>query len=460
MKKLSLKWKSVLSMTCALAMIFSLTACSQSSGGSSEAKSKSTEYAKDVTSGSEIDLTLWHSMGGTNGTALNQIVNDFNSKNSGVIKITAQYQGKYDDAINKLKTAETAGSGPNLMQIYELGLRFMIDSGWVIPVQDAIDGSGWDIKQIEPNLAAYYTVNKKLYGMPFNSSTPILYYNKDAFKKAGLDVNTPPQTFAKVIEYAKKIKTATGMEGFGMWDYGWWFDQTFDNLKTPMFDQGNGRTANPKKVIGQTTLKKWMTTYKSLYTEGASPSYAVASDDVDSAFMSGKLAMCIDSTCRLTSYLKGINGKFELGCGYYPTTNSTEQIGVSIGGACFYMFKNNDSRARVAEWMFIKYAATPSVQAFWNAASGYFPVNVNAKNEQAFKDNVAKYPQFQVAIDQLHKSSSANCGFLCTIGTQVRKIEETDMGKVLNNQMTIDAAVSDITSQVNSALEDYNAANS
>lgn len=461
MKRFSPKWKSVLAMVCATAMIFGLTACSQgSSGTTASTKTKSTEYEKDLTSGSEVDLTLWHSMGGTNGAALNSIVNDFNTKNSGIVKVTAQYQGKYDDAINKLKTAETAGSGPNLMQIYELGLRFMIDSGWIIPIQDAVDASSWDIKQIEPNLAAYYTVNKKLYGMPFNSSTPILYYNKDVFKKAGLDVDNPPQTYDKIIEDAKIIKSKTGVDGLGQYNYGWWFDQCFDNLKTPMFDNGNGRTKNPTKVVGQATLTKWMTVEKSLYTEGASPAYAIKSDDVDSAFESGKLAMMIESTAGLTGYLKGINGQFQLGCGYYPTTNKTEQVGVSIGGACMYMFKSNDQRTRIAEWMFIKYTVTPAVQAFWNAASGYFPVNVNAKNEQTFKDNVAKYPQFQVAIDQLHKSSPANCGFLCTIGTQVRKIEETDMAKVINNQMSIADATKDITSQVNSALADYNEANS
>ena len=101
-----------------------------------------------------------------------------------------------------------------------------------------------------------------------------------------------------------------------------------------MFDNGNGRTKNPTKVVGGATLTKWMTVYKSLYTEGASPAYAVKSDDVDSAFESGKLGMMIESTAGLTGYLKGINGKFELGCGYYPTTNSSSQVGVSIGGAC------------------------------------------------------------------------------------------------------------------------------
>ncbi len=76
--------------------------------------------------------------------------------------------------------------GADLVQIYDIGTRFMIDSGWVVPMQQLIDEDKWDLSQVEPNIAAYYTVNGTLYSMPFNSSTPILYYNKDIFKKAGI----------------------------------------------------------------------------------------------------------------------------------------------------------------------------------------------------------------------------------------------------------------------------------
>ena len=76
--------------------------------------------------------------------------------------------------------------GADLVQIYDIGTLFMIDSGWVIPMQDMIDSEGYDVSDLEPNITAYYTVDDKLYSMPFNSSTPILYYNKDMFDKAGV----------------------------------------------------------------------------------------------------------------------------------------------------------------------------------------------------------------------------------------------------------------------------------
>ena len=100
------------------------------------------------------------------------LVNKFNSENTMGIQVEAQYQGEYDDAINKLKSAQIGNMGADLVQIYDIGTRFMIDSGWVVPMQELIDADGWDKTQIEPNIAAYYTVGDTLYSMPFNSSTP------------------------------------------------------------------------------------------------------------------------------------------------------------------------------------------------------------------------------------------------------------------------------------------------
>ncbi len=106
------------------------------------------------------------------------LVNKFNSENTMGIQVEAQYQGEYDDTINKLKSAQIGNMGADLVQIYDIGTRFMIDSGWVVPMQELIDADRWDKTQIEPNIAAYYTVGDTLYSMPFNSSTPLLYYNK------------------------------------------------------------------------------------------------------------------------------------------------------------------------------------------------------------------------------------------------------------------------------------------
>ena len=219
-----MKKKVIASILAASMAVMALTGCG---GGktTSEAQSATTdETTASTEAGSTADgaeapdlnqdtkgttITFWHSMGGVNGEAMGYLVNKFNEENTDGITVEAVYQGEYDDTINKLKSAQIGNMGADLVQIYDIGTRFMIDSGWVIPMQELINADGYDISQIEPNIAAYYTVNNELYSMPFNSSTPILYYNKDMFEKAGIEPATAekPWTLAQLEDVAKKLTT-------------------------------------------------------------------------------------------------------------------------------------------------------------------------------------------------------------------------------------------------------------
>ena len=148
-----------------------------------------TDEKVEMADASDVDgttITFWHSMGGVNGEAIDTLVKKFNDENEYGITVDAQYQGEYDDSLNKLKSAQIGNMGADLVQVYEIGTRFMIDSGWIVPMQQMIDADSYDVSEIEPNLAAYYTIDNELYSMPFNSSTPIMYYNKDMFDKAGI----------------------------------------------------------------------------------------------------------------------------------------------------------------------------------------------------------------------------------------------------------------------------------
>ena len=169
-------------------VIASMLALSMIAGTSSAvfAAENTTAEMADASEVAGTTISFWHSMGGVNGEALDTLVKQFNEENEYGITVDAQYQGEYDDSLNKLKSAQIGNMGADLVQVYEIGTRFMIDSGWIVPMQEMIDGDGYDLSQIEPNLAAYYTIDNELYSMPFNSSTPILYYNKDMFEKAGI----------------------------------------------------------------------------------------------------------------------------------------------------------------------------------------------------------------------------------------------------------------------------------
>ena len=120
------------------------------------------------------------------------------------------YQGSYDDSLNKLKAGLQSKDVPALVQVFDIGSRLMIDLKVATPVQDFIDKEKYDISDLEPNVLAYYSVDDKLWSMPFNTSNPILYYNKDMFKAAGLDPEKPPRTWAEVEDAAKKLTKKDG----------------------------------------------------------------------------------------------------------------------------------------------------------------------------------------------------------------------------------------------------------
>src|SRR5260370_5616611 len=186
--------------------------------------------AETPPAGKTVELTFWHGFAaGASQDATNALVQKFNDAHTGKIKVTSVFAGNYDDTFAKIKTSITAGNTPQLVQIYDLGTRFMIDSKKVTPVQKFVNEDKYST-DLEPIVANYFTINKQLYQMPWNNSMPILYYNKDAFTAAGLDPNTAPQTLDEIRTMAQKLtkKDASGQttqHGFGAAIYGWVLQQ-------------------------------------------------------------------------------------------------------------------------------------------------------------------------------------------------------------------------------------------
>ncbi|TMI85002.1 MAG: extracellular solute-binding protein [Bacillati bacterium ANGP1] len=171
-------------------------------------------------------VVFWHAMGGNLGeTVVRAFVNTFNASRKD-IQVEAQFQGTYDDLINKLRASLQSSAVPALAQVYDIGTRFMIDSRGIAPMQEFIDRDRFDLTAFEPNILAYYRVGNRLYSMPFNTSTAILYYNKDMYKQAGLNPGRPPRTFEEIEAYAKRlVESGTTRSGITLSIYGWFFEQ-------------------------------------------------------------------------------------------------------------------------------------------------------------------------------------------------------------------------------------------
>ena len=422
-----------------------------------------TDEKVEMADASDVDgttITFWHSMGGVNGEAIDTLVKKFNDENKYGITVDAQYQGEYDDSLNKLKSAQIGNMGADLVQVYEIGTRFMIDSGWIVPMQQMVDADNYDVSEIEPNLAAYYTIDNELYSMPFNSSTPIMYYNKDMFDKAG--VTEVPTSLEGIAEVADDLVNKGGAgEALSMGIYGWFFEEFMCKQGLPYVDNGNGREAAATKVAfdenggALNILNEW----KKLYDAGYAPNVGRGGDSGLADFSSGKAAMTLGSTASLKQILQDVNGSFEVGTAYFPSITDDDKGGVSIGGASLWMLDNQDDAKKAATWEFVKYLVSAESQAYWNAQTGYFPVTTAAHDEQVFKDNIAKYPQFQTAIDQLHDSAPEYAGALLSVFPEARAIVETEIENMLNGKESAEDAVSKMASDMNKSIEDYNLLN-
>ena len=416
----------------------------------------------EMADASEVDKTtisFWHSMGGVNGQAIDTLVQKFNDENEYGITVEAEYQGSYDDALNKLKSAQIGNMGADLVQVYEIGTRFMIESGWIVPMQSMVNADEYDTSVLEPNLAAYYTINDMLYSMPFNSSTPLMYYNKDMFDAAG--ITEIPDSLEAIAQIGDKLLDSGAQEVMSLGIYGWFFEQFIGKQGLEYANNGNGRTEAATAVAfdengaAANILNEW----KNLYDLGYAPNVGKGGDAGLADFSAGKSAITLGSTASLKQILQDVDGKFEVGTAYFPKVKSTDEGGVSIGGASLWALDNNDPKKLRATWEFVKFLISPESQAFWNAETGYFPVNVDAHDEDVFKENIEKYPQFETAIDQLHDSAPQYAGALLSVFSEARAILESEIESMLNGNETVDEAVDSMASQINDAIEEYNLVN-
>ena len=451
-----MKLKQTLAAVLAATMTLSMAGCG--GGGNSSSNSDAKPGATEI--------VFWHAMGGVMGEQVDLMIKNFNESQD-KIHVTAQYQGKYDDELTKLKSAMTdgSGSGPDIVQVYDIGSKFMVDSGYVVPVEDFIAADeSFHKEDIEPNLVNYYSVDGKQYAMPFNSSTPLLYYNKVAFKEAGLDPEKAPETFAQVLEYAEKLTKKDGDKvtqyGFSMAIYGWFFEQLIAVQGEFYADNNNGRTANATKVAfdengaGLNVVQTW----KNLVDSGFVGNFGRNTDDTRNAFIAGRTAMYLDSTAQLASVIKGVGGRFEIGTGNMPKIGEKEDGGVIIGGGSLWIVDNKDETRKNAAWEFVKYASSPEAQAAWMQGTGYFATNIKSYEIESMKAYLEENPNFTTAIDQLHNTPTNEFtgGALLGVFPEARSKFEENMELVLMGQQTPEDCIKNVASAVNAAITNYN----
>lgn len=441
-------WKSSKFAFLALLLLslFVLAACTNSDSSSSETddNERETEIEKEVVTNEEgkTVISFWHAMSGAGQVSLDAIVADFNASQE-KYEVQAEFQGSYEESLTKLRSVGGTKDAPAITQVFEVGTKYMIDSGFVEPIQKFIDEDKYDISQLEENILNYYTVDDQLYSMPFNSSTPVMLYNKDAFKAAGLDPEKAPETFSEVIDAAAKLKT-DDMKGFSMLTYGWFFEELVATQGGLYVNEENGRAGDATEATfnGPEGLNAF-NFLDTMNKAGTFGNFGTNWDDIRAAFQSGKVAMYMDSSAGV----KGIidNAPFEVGAAYIPYADEVKRNGVVIGGASLWMSKGIAEAEQEAAWEFMKFLTTPEIQAKWHLETGYFAINPSAYEEQIVKDAWEVTPQLKVTVDQLQSTepSIATQGALISVFPESRQQIVTALENLyqgIDPQEALDAA--------------------
>src|SRR5574343_156023 len=318
----------------------------------------------------QTEIQWWHSMTGGLNDWVVDIANNFNASQKDY-KIVPTYKGTYDESMTASIAAFRAGNAPHILQVYEVGTATMMAAkGAVVPVGKVMQDAGYkfDAKAYIPAVVGYYTApNGEMLSYPFNSSTTVLNYNKDLFKKAGLDPNKPPATWPELVSAAAKLKASGVTCPFTTSWQGWTQLESFSTWHNTLFaTQNNGFGGTSARLAFNSPLHvRHIENLSNMAKQGLFH-YRGRGNKGDAPFYSGECAMQTGSSSTYASIKK--NAKFEFGIAplpYYPDVQGAPQNTI-IGGASLWVMagKKTDEYKAVAK--FFKFLSQPEVQAKWH----------------------------------------------------------------------------------------------
>jgi len=376
------------------------------------------------------------------------IVADFHKANPG-IRVESVWGGTYPENMQKTVAALQAGSPPDIAVHLRVDLVTLRDLDAVIPLDEFVQREGGEkfLADFFPGFVDDLKGDGKIWAIPFQRSTPILYVNKDLFKKAGLDPNKPPATWDELLATAQKatIRDASGKVvtwGLTIPDDIW--------LVMSFIMQNGGRTSSPdfKKVyLGEKeaieAVQFWVDMANKHKVMPRHRTFPISVQD----FAAGNTAMLIHSTGNLR-FVRD-SAKFEWGTAFLP---KNRRQAVAIGGAGFYIFKKAPKEKQEAAWQFAKFATSPEIQARWNIGSGYIATRKSSFDLPIMKEYTAKLPQALVARDQLPYASPE---MSTHDNWKMRNIFETTFQEILDEKYTAEAGMKKAQAEIEKILAPY-----
>ncbi|PKF49967.1 ABC transporter substrate-binding protein [Enterovibrio nigricans] len=393
----------------------------------------------------ELNMYYPIAVGGALTKVVDEIVGDFEAQNPD-IKVNAIYSGNYDDTRVRALSVNS-GEPAQLAVMFSINVYDLIEQDLISPFDDQLKGEAdqaW-LNDFYPALMENGQAEGKTWGIPFQRSTIVAYYNKDMFRAAGLDPEKPPKTWDELVEVSKKL---TNDDTYGIMipstGYPYWMFQALaiQNGKKLMSDDGLTTYFNDKDVVD--TLKFW----KSLSEEhGVMPKGTVEWGTLRQAFLEGNTAMMWHSTGNLTAVKNA--AKFDFGVAMLP---GNVRLGSPTGGGNFYLFKDTSDEEKAASMKLIKFMTSPEQTAKWSKATGYMGVSKGAYETETLQEYTESFPPALVARNQLEHAVAE---FSTYETARVREGLNNAIQFALTDQKTPEVALEEAQTSAKRLLRDY-----
>lgn len=407
-----------------------------------------------------VNVTFWHGMTEANEKALVALTDKYNASQTKV-KVTLQYQGTYDQTLTKYIAAVRGGELPTLVQMEETAIQVMVDSKSTVPVAACIATDAYDTADYSKALLGQYSVGGALVTMPFQVSNPVLFYNKAAFRRAGLDPEKPPTTLAELLDVSRKLVAAKATpKAFSLQGQAWYPEQWTSMAGEALVDNDNGRTTRATKAIldgrGMTESFQWIET---MQKEGL-VKYVGRDEKLTDALLAvavEDVAMTISTSAALGSIYQQLPLFPKIDMGVAPLPGPTGSGGVTVGGGSLWIGNKGTDEQKAAAWDYVKFLDSVDSQVAWHVATGYIPTRTSAASRSEVQQLWATRPGFKVAYDQLAKAATPPGGGGPVIGDYVgvRNAIEAAIETIVNGGAAANAqrVANDTATK---AIADYN----
>ena len=410
------------------------------------------------------EIQFWHAQTGGNNERINALAKKFNESQS-EYKVTPVYKGSYPEAMAAAIAAYRAGNAPHILQVFDVGTGTMMAAKTAIkPVYEVMAEAGekFDPKAYVPAVAGYYTNPKgQMLSFPFNSSTTVFWYNKDAFEKAGLDPNRAPQTWPEVVSAMAKLKASghacpfttgwqswTQLESFSAWH------------NVPFLTKDNGFSGPDAKLVFNGPVQVRHIENMQDWIKKGYFVYGGRKNEPEAKFYSGECAMMTTSSAAYATIKQQAKFKFaESTLPYYADVQGAPQNTI-IGGASLWVMagKKKDEYKGVAK--FFTFLSQPEVAAEFAQATGYVPITMAAYDLTKKSGFYEKNPGSDVAVQQLIvKTTNNSRGVRAGNLSQIRDVIDEELEAVWAGKKTAKQALDEAVKRGNEIIDRFNKAN-